>query len=106
MSDLIKVTFPDGAIKEFPKSTTGMEIALSISEGLARNVLVAKVNGEVWDTSRKIQTDATIEFFTWNDPIGKATFWHSSAHLMAEALEALYPGVKLGIGPAVESGFY
>jgi threonyl-tRNA synthetase len=106
MSDLIKVTFPDGAVKEFPKGTTGMEIAISISEGLARNVLVAKVNGEVWDASRKIEADATIEFFTWNDPIGKATFWHSSAHLMAEALEALYPGVKLGIGPAVESGFY
>ena len=83
-----------------------MDVAKSISEGLARNVLSAKVNGEVWDADRPITTDATLQLFTWNDKDGKATFWHSSAHLMAEALEALYPGIKLGIGPAIDTGFY
>lgn len=83
-----------------------MEIALSISEGLARNVLAAKVNGEVWDSTRPIHDDATLQLLTWNDKEGKSTFWHSSAHLMAEALEALYPGVKFGIGPPIENGFY
>lgn len=83
-----------------------MEIAQSISEGLARNVLAAEVNGEIWDASRPIEEDATVRLLTWNDREGKATFWHSSAHLMAEALEALYPGIKFGIGPAIETGFY
>jgi threonyl-tRNA synthetase len=83
-----------------------MQIALSISEGLARNVLAAKVNGEIWDASRPINTDATVQLLTWNDQDGKSTFWHSSAHLMAEALEALYPGVKFWVGPALENGFY
>jgi threonyl-tRNA synthetase len=83
-----------------------MEVAQSISEGLARNVLAAKVSGEVWDASRPIQQDATLQLLTWNDKEGKNTFWHSSAHLMAEALEALYPGIKFGIGPPVENGFY
>jgi len=83
-----------------------MQIALSISEGLARNVLAAEVDGQVWDASRPIETDASVKLLTWNDLQGKATFWHSSAHLMAEALEALYPGTKFGIGPAIETGFY
>ena len=102
----IKITFPDGAIKDFPKNTTGLEIAKSISEGLARNVLAVMVNEEVWDATRSINNDASIKLLTWNDPEGKSTFWHSSAHLMAEALEALYPGIKFGIGPPIENGFY
>jgi threonyl-tRNA synthetase len=103
---MIKITLPDGTIKEFPKGATSMTVALSISEGLARNVLGAKVNGEVIDASRPIETDATLQLLTWNDKEGKSTFWHSSAHLMAEALEALYPGTKFGIGPPIETGFY
>ncbi len=102
----VNITLPDGSVKEFKKGITSHQIALSISEGLARNVLSAKVNGEVWDSSRAIDVDATVQLLTWNDVDGKATFWHSSAHLMAEALEALYPGVKLGIGPPIENGFY
>ncbi len=103
---MIKITLPDGSVKEFEKGVSGFDIAMSISEGLARNVLSAKVNGEVWDSTRPINTDATVQLLTWNDAEGKMTFWHSSAHLLAEALEALYPGVKFGIGPAIESGFY
>src|SRR5690606_28560814 len=85
---------------------TGAEIARSISEGLARNALAIEFNGEVIELTRPIQTDGAIKILTWNDPQGKSTFWHSSAHLLAEALEALYPGVKFGIGPAIENGFY
>ncbi|MFN3940813.1 MAG: aminoacyl--tRNA ligase-related protein, partial [Chitinophagales bacterium] len=85
---------------------TALEIAKSISEGLARKVLSAEINGEVWDATRPLQTDATIKLLTWDDAKGKASFWHSSAHLMAEALESLYPGVKFGIGPPIENGFY
>lgn len=103
---LIRVTLPDGSVREYPQGSTALDVALSISEGLARNVLAAKVNGKVQDASRPIDADATVQLLTWNDPEGKATFWHSSAHLMAEALEALYPGVKFGIGPALEHGFY
>jgi threonyl-tRNA synthetase len=103
---IIKITLPDGSVREMPKGSTGLDLALSISEGLARNVLAAKVNGEVWDASRPIDRDATVQLLTWNDTEGKSTFWHSSAHLMAEALEALYPGTKFGIGPAIENGFY
>ncbi len=102
----IKVTFPDGSVKEFPGGITAMEIARSISEGLARNVLAAKVNGVVQDATRPIEEDAEVRLLTWNDREGKEVFWHSSAHLMAEALEALYPGIKFGIGPPVETGFY
>lgn len=105
-SDKIKITFPDGSVKEFNKGVSGLEIAASISEGLARNVLAAKVNDEVWDATRPIPHDASLQLLTWNDKAGKAVFWHSSAHLMAEALENLYPGVKFGIGPAIENGFY
>ncbi len=100
------ITLPDGSVCQYEKGTTAMQIAQSISEGLARNVLGAEVNGEVWDASRAIEEDASVKLLTWNDDKGKSTFWHSSAHLLAEALEALYPGIKFGIGPAIETGFY
>ncbi|MEL6142902.1 MAG: TGS domain-containing protein, partial [Bacteroidota bacterium] len=103
---MIKITFPDGNIREYEVGTSAMEIAQSISSGLARNVLSATVNGKVVDAGLPINEDATISLHTWNDDDGKATFWHSSAHLMAEALEALYPGTKFGIGPAIDNGFY
>jgi len=103
---MIKITLPDGAVREYQEGTSAMDVAKSISEGLARKVLAAEVNGEVWDASRPISTDASLKLLMWDDKNAKSTFWHSSAHLMAEALEALYPGVKLGIGPAIESGFY
>jgi threonyl-tRNA synthetase len=103
---MIKITLPDGSVREYEKGTTSMQIAQSISEGLARNVLAAKVNNEVWDASRPVNFDATINLLTWNDPTGKETMWHSSAHLMAEALEVLYPGVKFWVGPPLENGFY
>jgi len=102
----INITLPDGSVKSMPVGSTSYEIAMGISEGLARNVVSASVNGEVWDLSRKIEKDANVQLFTWRDVEGKATFWHSSAHLLAEALEALYPGIKFGIGPAIEQGFY
>ena len=103
---MIHITLPDGAVREYPEGTSAADVAKSISEGLARKVLAAEVNGEVWDSSRPINNDATLKLLTWDDKNAKSTFWHSSAHLMAEALEALYPGVKLGIGPAIETGFY
>lgn len=103
---MINITFPDGKVRQYEKGVTAMQIAESISSGLARNVLSAKVNGEVWDATRAIQTDATLQLLTWDDAAGKSTFWHSSAHLMAEALEAIYPGIKFAIGPPVENGFY
>lgn len=102
----ISITFPDGAVKQYESGVNALEIAKSISEGLARNVLAAKVNGSVIDATRAITADATLQLLTWNDDEGKKTFWHSSAHLLAEALEALYPGVKFGIGPPIENGFY
>jgi threonyl-tRNA synthetase len=103
---MINITLPDGSSRQYEKGTTSYQIALSISEGLARNVLAAEVNGEVWDASRPIEADSSVKLLTWNDGAGKSTFWHSSAHLIAEALEALYPGTKFGIGPAIETGFY
>src|SRR6185369_14236653 len=102
----IKITLPDGSVKEFEQGIKGIDIAKSISEGLARMALSIEVNGEIWDLSRPITQDASIKIFTWNDKGGKYAFWHSSAHLLAEALEALYPGVKFGIGPPIENGFY
>jgi threonyl-tRNA synthetase len=102
----IKISLPDGSVREFPAGVKGIEIAQSISEGLARNSLAIEVNGEIRDLTRPIQHDASIKILTWNDAGGKSTFWHSSAHLLAEALEALYPGVKFGIGPAIDNGFY
>ncbi|MFM2207753.1 MAG: threonine--tRNA ligase [Bacteroidota bacterium] len=106
MSTNIHVTFPDQKVREYPSGTTALEIAKSISEGLARNVLAAKVNGETWDATRPITSDVTLQLLTWDDRDGKSTMWHSSAHLMAEALEVFYPGVKFGIGPPVDNGFY
>jgi len=103
---MINITLPDGSVREYDKGITSAQIALSISEGLARNVLAAEVDGQVWDASRPIEKDSHVKLLTWNDTAGKSTFWHSSAHLMAEALEALYPGTKFGIGPAIETGFY
>ena len=103
---MIEITFPDGRKQEYDAGVSAMDIAQSISEGLARNVLAAKINGEVWDATRPITENATIELLTWNETEGKTTFWHSSAHLLAEALEALYTGVKFGIGPPIENGFY
>ncbi len=103
---MIKITFPDKNVREYAIGTSAFEIAKSISEGLARNVLAAKVNGEMWDASRPISVDSTLQLLTWDDKEGKSTMWHSSAHLMAEALEDLYPGVKFGIGPSVDNGFY
>ncbi len=103
---MINITLPDGSVRQYEKGTSAHQIALSISEGLARNVLAAEVNGEVWDSGRAIEADATVKLLTWSNDEGKATFWHSSAHLMAEALEILYPGTKFGIGPAIEIGFY
>lgn len=101
---MIKITFPDGQVREFEKGITPFQVALSISEGLARNVLAANLNGEVVDSSTPIEADAALQLLTWNDADGKKTFWHSSAHLLAEAIEALYPGTKFGIGPAIENG--
>ncbi len=103
---MINITLPDGSVRQYEKGTSAMQVALSISEGLARNVLAAEVNGEVWDASRGIEDDANVKLLTWNDDKGKSTFWHSSAHLLAEALETLYPGIKFGIGPSIETGFY
>jgi threonyl-tRNA synthetase len=103
---MIKITFPDGQIKEYSKGITPMDIAISISEGLARNVLAAKLNDQVVDSSTPILSDSNLQLLTWNDLEGKKTFWHSSAHLLAEAIEFLYPGTKFGIGPAIENGFY
>ncbi len=103
---MINITLPDGSVKQYAPGTTALEVAQSISEGLARNVLAAKVNDQVWDATRPITEDATLTLLTWNDAEGKAAFWHSSAHLMAEAIEQLYPGVKFGIGPHIENGFY
>lgn len=103
---MIKITLPDGSVREYPKGSSSYDVALSISEGLARNVLAAKVNGKVQDANLPIEEDSTLQLLTWNDTDGKSTFWHSSAHLMAEALEALYPGVKFWVGPPLENGFY
>jgi threonyl-tRNA synthetase len=103
---MIKITLPDGAVREYPEGSSSLDIAKSISEGLARKVIAANVNGEVWDAARPIQKDATLKLLTWNDAEGKSTFWHSTAHLMAEAIESIFPGVKFWVGPAVENGFY
>ncbi len=103
---MINITLPDGSIKQITKGSTAFDVAMDISEGLARNVLAAKVNGVVVDASLPINEDAIVQLLTWNDESGKAAMWHSSAHLMAEAIEQLYPGVKFGIGPDIENGFY
>ncbi len=102
----MKITFPDGAEREYAAGSSALDIAKSISEGLARKVLAASVNGVVWDASRPILQDSSLKLLTWDDTDGKSTFWHSSAHLMAEAVEALFPGVKFWVGPALDKGFY
>ena len=103
---MIEITLPDGSLRSVAKGTTAMDIARDISEGLARNVLACQIDEEVWDANRPLEKDCSLKLLTWNDDLGKQIMWHSSAHLMAEALEVLYPGVKLGIGPAIENGFY
>lgn len=103
---MIKITFPDNSVKEFAEGTTPLEIAQSISPRLAGDVLAATVNEEAWDLTRPIESDATLTLHKWDDPEGKHAFWHTSAHLLAEALQELFPGVKFGIGPAIENGFY
>ncbi len=103
---MIKISFPDGAVREYENGTSALDIAKSISEGLARKILAASVNGQVWDLSRPIYEDATIKLLSWDDAEGKNTFWHSSAHLMAEAVETMFPGVKFWVGPPLEKGFY
>lgn len=106
MKSMISITFPDGSVREYSQGISSQEIAMSISPGLAADVYAATVNGEVRDLSRPVEGNATIRFHKWDDAEAKHAFWHSSAHLMAEALEALYPGIKFGIGPAIENGFY
>ncbi len=103
---MIKITLPDGTVREYESGVNGLEIAKSISHGFAKKVLSIDVNGETWDLTRPITQDSTVRLLTWDDENGKKTFWHSSAHLLAEALEALYPGTKFGIGPAIDNGFY
>ena len=103
---MINITFPDGSVRQFAKGTTGQQIAESISSRLAQEVLSISVNGETWDLSRPIDSDSTIKLYKWDDEEGKHAYWHSSAHLMAEALQEIYPGIKFGIGPAIENGFY
>lgn len=103
---MIQITFPDGAVREYATGTSSLDIAKSISEGLARKILAAEVDGEVYDVSRPLHQNAGIKFLTWDDKSGKTTFWHSSAHLLAEAIEAIFPGTKFGIGPAIDNGFY
>ena len=103
---MVKVTFPDGSVREFAKGTTAFQVAESISPRLAADSLAAEVNGATVDMMRAIDSDCTIKFFKWDDAEGKHAFWHTSSHLLAEALEALYPGIKFGIGPAIDNGFY
>jgi len=103
---MVNITFPDGAVRQYENGTNALDIAKSISEGLARKVLAANVNGQVWDAFRPINTDASLKLITWDDNEGKNTFWHSSAHLMAEAVESVFPGVKFWVGPALDKGFY
>jgi len=103
---MIQITLPDGSIREYPKGTSAMDVAKSISEGLARKVLAASINGEVWDASRPINDNVSLKLLTWDDTDGKSTFWHSSAHLMAEAVQSTFPGAKFWVGPAIDKGFY
>lgn len=103
---MINISFPDGAIRQFEEGVSALDIAKSISEGLAKKVLAASINNEIWDATRPINTDAALKLHTWDDTEGKNTFWHSSAHLMAEAIEAKFPGAKFWVGPALEKGFY
>ena len=103
---MINITFPDNSVKQFENGITPLQIAESISSRLAQDILAASVNDKEWDITRPINEDATIKLYKWDDAEGKHAFWHSSAHLLAEALQELFPGVKFGIGPAIENGFY
>ena len=103
---MIKITFPDGSIREYESGVTGLQIAESISTRLAQDVLACGVNGETIELNRPITDDASVVLYKWDDAEGKHAFWHTSAHLMAEALQELYPGIQFGIGPAIENGFY
>jgi threonyl-tRNA synthetase len=103
---MINITLPDGSVRSYERGTTALEIAKSISEGLARNVLSAKFNNNTIEVSEPLQEDGSLRLFTWNDKEGKQAFWHSSAHVLAQALEFFYPKIKLTIGPAIENGFY
>ena len=103
---MINIKFPDGSVKQFESGVTPLDVAKSISEGLARMILAASFNGEEWDISRPICSDGEIQLFKWDDKEGKHAFWHTSAHLLAEALQELYDGIQFGIGPAIENGFY
>lgn len=103
---MMKISFPDGAVREYQEGMSAMDIAKSIAEGLAKKVIAAKINGEVWDATRPISQDASLQLLTWDDADAKSTFWHSTAHLMAEAVESLFPGVKFWVGPPVDRGFY
>jgi threonyl-tRNA synthetase len=106
MSEIINITLPDGAVRHYPRGTTALDVAKSISEGLARKVLAAEVNGQVWDATRPLNENASLKLLTWDDNGGKNTFWHSSAHLMAEAIASMFPDVKFWVGPPVDNGFY
>ncbi len=103
---MINITLPDGSVRQYEEGVTSLDVAKSISEGLARKVLAANVNGQVWDATKPISEDANLNLLTWQDNEGKSTFWHSSAHLMAEAVESMYPGTKFWVGPAIDKGFY
>ena len=103
---MINIKFPDGSVRQYESGVTPLQVAESISSGLARQVLAASINDMEWDISRPICSDGEIKLFKWEDPEGKHAFWHTSAHLLAEALQELYPGVQFGIGPAIENGFY
>ena len=103
---MVKITFPDGNVREYSDGVSGLDVAKSISEGLARNAVGVVVNGEYYELNRPIESDATLKIVTFDDDDGKQMYWHSSAHLMAEAIQELYPGTKFGIGPSIESGFY
>ena len=103
---MIEIRFPDQTVRTYEKGTTPFEVAQSISEGLARNLLSAAFNGNTVEASTPLEEDGSIQLFTWNDPAGKTAFWHSSAHILAQSILALYPEAKLTIGPAIENGFY
>ena len=103
---MIKITLPDGSVRSFEEGVTPYEVAVDISEGFARNVISAKFNDKVVETTTPLTTDGSLTLYTWRDDAGKKAFWHSSAHVLADALEELYPGVKLWVGPAIENGFY
>ena len=106
MNTMINITFPDGSVRSYDKGVTPYEIASSISPRLAADVLAASVNDVVYDIDRAINEDSSIKLHKWEDPEAKSTFWHSSSHIMAEALQSIYPGIKFGIGPSIETGFY